>query len=48
MLGFMFWAAERASTRGIGTVPPYTCEGGIGGGASAFAVSIPMPALRQQ
>jgi len=47
MLGFMFWAAERPSTRGIGTVPPYTCENGIGAGATALGVPIPMPALRQ-
>jgi hypothetical protein len=48
MLGFMFWAAERPSTRGIGTVPPNTCEGGTGAGATALNVPIPMPALRQQ
>ncbi|MDZ5443107.1 hypothetical protein U2F26_10240 [Micromonospora sp. 4G57] len=47
MLGFMFWAAERPSTRGIGTVPPNTCEGGTGAGASALSVPVPMPALRQ-
>ncbi|WP_406045260.1 hypothetical protein OG799_12755 [Micromonospora sp. NBC_00898] len=47
MLGFMFWAAERPSTRGIGTVPPNTCEGGAGAGATALAVPVPMPALRQ-
>jgi hypothetical protein len=46
MLGFMFWAAERPSTRGIGTVPPNGCEGGVGGGAAALNVPIPMPALR--
>jgi hypothetical protein len=48
MLGYMFWAAERPSTRGIGTVPPNTCEGGMGAAASAFAVPVPMPPLRQQ
>ncbi|WP_234039646.1 hypothetical protein [Micromonospora coerulea] len=47
MLGFMFWAAERPSTRGIGTVPPNTCEGGAGAGATALSVPVPMPALRQ-
>ncbi|MEV4624279.1 hypothetical protein AB0J74_36915 [Asanoa sp. NPDC049573] len=47
MLGFMFWAAERPSTRGIGTVPPNTCEGGVGAGATALAVLVPMPPLRQ-
>jgi len=46
MLGFMFWAAERPSTRGIGTVPPNTCEKGMGTGATALNVPIPMPALR--
>src|SRR5258705_495116 len=30
MLGYMFWAAERPSTRGIGTVPPNSCEKGTG------------------
>jgi hypothetical protein len=48
MLGYMFWAAERPSTRGVGTVPPNTCEGGVGGGATAYAIPIPMPALRQE
>ena len=48
MLGYMFWAAERPSTRGIGTVPPNTCENGVGAGATALTVPIPMPALRQQ
>jgi hypothetical protein len=47
MLGFMFWAAERPSTRGIGTVPPNTCENGMGAGATALNVPVPMPALRQ-
>ena len=48
LLGYMFWAAERPSTRGIGTVPPNTCEKGVGAGATALAVQIPMPPLRQQ
>ena len=48
LLGYMFWAAERPSTRGVGTVPPNTCEGGVGAGATALNVPIPMPALRQQ
>ena len=47
MLGFMFWAAERPSTRGIATQPPNACEGGIGGGATELEIPIPMPALRQ-
>ena len=45
--GYMFWAAERPSTRGIGTVPPNTCKDGIGAGATAYQVPIPMPGLRQ-
>lgn len=47
MLGLMFWAAERPSTRGVGTAPPNTCEGGIGVGATTFGIPVPMPALRQ-
>ncbi|HYC85529.1 MAG TPA: hypothetical protein VEB86_09920 [Chryseosolibacter sp.] len=48
MLGYMFWAAERPSTRRITTAPPNSCEGGVGAGATHFAIPIPMPALRQQ
>jgi hypothetical protein len=47
MLGFMFWAAEKPSTRGVGTQPPNTCEGGVGAGATTFEIPIPMPPLRQ-
>jgi len=47
MLGYMFWAAERPSTRGVTTTPPNTCEGGVGVGATAYGVPIPMPPLRQ-
>ncbi|TML31322.1 MAG: hypothetical protein E6G35_04800, partial [Actinobacteria bacterium] len=47
LLGFMFWAAERPSTRGVTTTPPNTCEGGVGAGATAYNVPLPMPALRQ-
>ncbi len=47
LLGFMFWAAERPSTRGIGTAPPNTCQGGMGVAATTFGIQIPMPALRQ-
>ncbi|MBO0868291.1 MAG: hypothetical protein J2P15_06965 [Micromonosporaceae bacterium] len=46
MLGFMFWAAERPSTRGVTTAPPNSCEGGVGAGAAALGVPVPMPALR--
>ena len=48
MLGYMFWAAERPSARGIGTVPPNTCENGVGAGATALSISVPMPVLRVQ
>ena len=48
MLGWMFWAAEEPSTRGVGTQPPNTCEGGMGVAASTFGIPIPMQALRQQ
>jgi len=47
MLGLMFWAAE-APGRGTTTQPPNSCEGGVGVGATQFAIPIPMPALRQQ
>jgi len=48
MLGFMFWAAERPSTRGVTTQPPNGCENGLGAGATALGVAIPMQPLRQQ
>jgi hypothetical protein len=48
MLGWMLWAAEEPSTRGVGTQPPNTCEGGIGAAASAFEIPIPLPTLRQE
>jgi hypothetical protein len=47
VLGYMFWAAERPSTRGVTTQPPNTCEGGVGAGATAYGIPIPMGALRQ-
>jgi hypothetical protein len=47
MLGYMFWAAEQPSTRGVTTDPPNTCEGGVGAGSTAYDVPAPMPALRQ-
>ncbi|MCX3061668.1 glycoside hydrolase family 18 protein [Streptomyces beihaiensis] len=47
MLGYMFWAAEKPSSRGSGTVPPNTCEGGVGAGATAYGMPLPMPPLRQ-
>ena len=48
LLGYMFWAAERPSTRGVGTQPPNTCEGGIGVGATTYGISLPLTPLRQQ
>jgi hypothetical protein len=48
MLGYMFWAADTPSTRGVTTDPPNTCLGGVGAGATALNIPIPMPALRQQ
>ncbi|HZU59235.1 MAG TPA: hypothetical protein VFA06_25365 [Actinocrinis sp.] len=47
MLGYMFWAADTSSARGVTTDPPNTCQGGVGAGATALSVPIPMPALRQ-
>ncbi|MFI8320733.1 hypothetical protein [Streptomyces sp. NPDC085529] len=47
LLGYMFWAAEKPSTRGLGTQEPDGCEGGIGAGATAHGVQVPMPPLRQ-
>jgi hypothetical protein len=47
MLGYMFWAADTPSTRGVTTDPPNTCEGGVGVGSSTYAVPVPMAALRQ-
>ncbi len=48
MLGFMFWAAECEGTRTVCTTPPNACQGGVGAGATAYGVPIPMPPLRQQ
>jgi hypothetical protein len=48
MLGFMFFAAECPSTRNVCTVPPNTCQSGVGVGAKTYNIPIPMPALRQQ
>ena len=50
MLGYMFWAAEYPSARKnyTATVPPNTCEGGMGVAATEYNIPIPMPPLRQQ
>lgn len=47
MLGYMFWAAEKPSTRRITTAPPNSCEGGVGVGATTYSVPVPMAPLRQ-
>jgi hypothetical protein len=47
LLGYMFWAAECQGTHSVCTVPPHTCEGGVGVGATTYSIAIPMPALRQ-
>ena len=47
MLGYMFWAAECEGSRTVCTTPPSTCENGVGGGAKAYFVPIPMLPLRQ-
>ena len=47
MLGYMFWAAECPATRRVCTVPPNSCEGGVGVGATAYGIPIPMTPLRQ-
>jgi hypothetical protein len=47
MLGYMFWAAECEGTRTVCTIPPNTCQGGVGLGARIYNVPIPMPPLRQ-
>ena len=48
MLGYMFWAAECEGSRTVCTTPPNSCQGGVGAGATAYLVPVPMPALRQQ
>jgi hypothetical protein len=49
MLGYMLWAAETPSARKnyTATIPPNTCEGGMGIAADVFAIPIPMGPLRQ-
>ena len=49
MLGYMFWAAEYPSARKnyVGTVPPNTCEGGMGVASQVFDFPITMEPLRQ-
>jgi len=47
VLGYMFWAAECQGAHSICTVPPNTCQGGVGVGSTTYNVPFPMPALRQ-
>jgi hypothetical protein len=47
VLGYMFWAAECQGAHSVCTVPPNTCQGGVGVGSSTYNVPFPMPALRQ-
>jgi hypothetical protein len=47
MLGYMFWAAGCPGSRAACTAPPNSCEGGIGAGAKAFNIPVPLPSLRQ-
>lgn len=47
VLGYMFWAAECQGAHSVCTVPPNTCQGGVGVGSSAYNVPFPMSALRQ-
>lgn len=48
VLGYMFWAAECQSPHTVCTVPPNSCQGGVGVGATTYNIPVPMPALRQQ
>ncbi|MEJ2577110.1 MAG: hypothetical protein P8106_10685 [Gammaproteobacteria bacterium] len=49
MLGYMFWAAEYPSARKnyVATVPPNTCENGMGEAMGFFDVPVPMLPLEQ-
>jgi hypothetical protein len=47
MLGYMFWAAGCPGSRSACTVPPNTCEKGVGMGAKVYKIALPMPPLRQ-
>ena len=45
MLGYMFWAVEYPSARSnyVGTVPPNSCEVGLGTAMEVFEVAVPKP-----
>ncbi len=47
MLGYMFWGGGCQGNGTVCTFPPDTCEGGVGAGATALNIPIPMPPLRQ-
>jgi hypothetical protein len=47
MLGYMFWGGGCQGNGTVCTFPPNTCEGGVGAGATALQIPIPMTALRQ-
>ena len=47
MLGYMFWAAGCPGSRTSCTVPPDTCEKGVGTGAKFYKIPLPMQPLRQ-
>ena len=46
MLGYMFWGGGCQGNGTVCTFPPNTCEAGVGAGATALNIPIPMPALR--
>lgn len=48
MLGYMFWAAECSGTRSVCTISPNTCENGMGRGAAALNIPVPIGAFRQR
>jgi hypothetical protein len=47
MLGYMFWGGGCQGNGTVCTFPPDTCQAGVGAGATALNIPIPMPALRQ-
>lgn len=47
MLGYMFWGGGCQGNGTVCTFPPNTCEAGVGAGATALNIPIPMPPLRQ-
>ena len=47
MLGYMFWGGGCQGNGTVCTFPPNTCQGGVGAGATALNIPIPMPPLRQ-